>query len=109
MTGDQINIGGVSGSVFAAGRGSRAQGTVSNGPPPDLEVVRAELIRLVEELRGAGRPEALRHAENLQEAVADEAPQAVERSWTKLRAALGSLAVSANLAQIGQFVQAFVA
>jgi hypothetical protein len=109
--GDRIDISDVSGSVVAAGRNSRARGVVTNGSAPDVSAVQAELTRLVEELRATERPEAptaLRHAENLREAIADEAPQAVDRSWSKLRVALGGLAVTANLAQIGQFVQAFV-
>ena len=105
---DHINISGVSGSIIAAGQGSSARGVVTNGNPPDAAEVRVELDRLVEELRAKDRPEAQRHAENLREAIADEAPQAVERSWSKLRTALGGLAVTANLAQIGQFVQAFL-
>lgn len=108
---DHISFGDVSGSIVAAGRDSRASGVVSNGAPPAPEAVQAELARLVQELRVSSHPEAptaIRHAENLREAIADEAPQAVDRSWSKLRTTLGGLAVTANLAQIGQFVHAFL-
>lgn len=108
---DRFNFGDVSGSIVAAGRNSRASGVVNNGPAPDPGPAQAELARLVEELRASSHPQApdaLRQAENLREAISDEAPQAVDRSWSKLRAALGGLAVTASLLQVEQFVQALL-
>jgi hypothetical protein len=109
---DTYNLGPVSGSSFAVGRNSVNHGVVVNGPR-DVAGLRAELDVLRQAL--AARPatpevtDALRRADQLEEVVIEEAPpEVVQHSWSKLSAALNTLQVTANLAQIASFVVPFL-
>ena len=110
--GDDVRIGSISGSVFAIGPNSRVVGSAFAAGAED-DALRTELAALAGVL--ASRPpspavvDARMRVQQLDEAVAEEAePSEVRRSWSKLQSAAAELAVAANLAQIGSFVQPFL-
>ena len=109
--GDDVRIGSISGSVFAVGRGNTVNGAVTSSA--DVDGLRRELATLDAVLaRHSPSPQVIdarKRVEQLDEAVAEnaEAPE-VRRIWDKLTAVAAGLAVAANLAQIGSFIQPFL-